>query len=223
MKQKIRGYFITAGILLLSFFALMLLLLTVDVQPSGPMQSYVGLATVNEFVFKLLGVNLLWYSITDWLGIAAICVAFGFAVLGVFQMIKRRSFRGVDKDILVLGGFYIAVIAVYLLFEICIVNYRPITLGEGPEASFPSSHTMIILCIMTTAIIQFRKRIRGKAARTAAESMSVIIIIVTVIGRFISGVHWFTDIIGGMLLGFSLNMFYLGIIKWIEFKNKKHN
>jgi undecaprenyl-diphosphatase len=218
--MKIRKGFLVSGVLFLIFLLFTVVIMKVDVQPIGPEQSSVGLATVNQFVFEKFGVHLVWYNITDWLGVVAILVAFGFGVLGLVQLIKRKSLFKVDSDIVLLGVYYIVVIAAYIFFEIYIVNYRPIVIYDGLEASYPSSHTMIVLCIMTTAMSQFQKRINNFAFRITVQTISIAAITTTIIGRLISGVHWFTDIVAGVLLGTSLMLFYIFCVKWIDQKIK---
>lgn len=221
MQKKLKKYLIITGGLFLIFILFTVMVKTVDVQPVGPDRSKVGLASVNQCVFKFFGVNLLWYDITDWLGVFAIVFALGFAVLGLFQLIKRKSIQKVDCRILLLGVFYVMVIAVYLFFEVVVVNDRSIILSESLEASFPSSHVMFVNCIMATAMLQFHYYLRErKAWLWMSDIVSVLIITATVIGRLISGVHWFTDIVAGILLSSVLIALYCSALLYFESKNR---
>ncbi len=211
--MKIRKNYLETSVLLLLFFLLTWMVTNVDVKPIGPEGSVIGLSTLNRQVFETIGVHLIWYTITDWLGILPILIAFGFAILGLVQVIQRRSLLRVDNDILILGCYFVIVVAAYLFFEMYIINYRPVILQEGLEASFPSSHTMIVLCIMAAAIEQFRRRINQPKLRWCVCFVSCAIIAVTIIGRLVSGVHWMTDIVAGVLLGTALFSLYLSFVK----------
>lgn len=220
LKSK-KMFGITAGLFLL-FIVFTLMVLVVDVQPIGPEESKVGFATINQSVFGCLGVNILWYEITDWLGLLAVLFALFFAVLGLVQLVKRKNLWKVDYEIILLGMFYILVAVIYLFFEIAIVNYRPVMMDNSLEASYPSSHAMIVICIMATAMIEFRKLFADKKAlRTVLYAVSTAIILITVIGRLLSGVHWFTDIIAGVLLSSALVMLYYSSVIYIDEKQKE--
>lgn len=186
----------------------------VDVAPIGAQGTSIGLSHLNQFVFDLFGVNILWYNITDWLGVAAVLTGFVFAVTGLVQLIKRRSLLKVDREILALGGLYIVVIGLYLFFENVIVNYRPIIMPDNtsPEASFPSSHTMLVCVIMGSAAMLINRYIRNKPLNRILRALCFVIIGVTVVGRLIAGVHWFTDILGGILISVTLLSLYEEVI-----------
>ena len=134
----------------------------------------------------------------------------------VYQLISRKSLKKVDADLYLLGALYAVIMGVYVFFEICIINYRPIILYVDLEASFPSSHTMIVLCIMSTAIFQFNRRIHNNIVKKAVNGASILLIAITIIVRLISGVHWFTDIIGGLLIGTSLILFYIALVQILD-------
>jgi membrane-associated phospholipid phosphatase len=210
-KRNLKNYFITA-ILFIAFIILTLMLKRIDVKPIGPKGSSVGLAAINQFIFNYIGINLLWYHLTDWIGLIAIMFACAFVVLGLYQLIRFRSLKSVDSDIMLLGLFYLSVIGAYIMFEKIIINYRPILMDEGLKASYPSSHTMIVVSIMATSMIQFHSRIKKKPLIRLINIFCILIIAVTVIGRLISGVHWFSDIVGGLLLSSMLTMLYYSII-----------
>ena len=205
---------ITAGIGLLLTVILIVLVRLVDAAPIGAQGTSIGLSHLNQFVFDLFGVNMLWYNITDWLGVAAVLTGFVFAVTGLVQLIKRRSLLKVDREILSLGGLYIVVIGLYLFFENVIINYRPIIMPDNtsPEASFPSSHTMLVCVIMGSAAMLINRYIRNKPLNRILRAVCYVIIGVTVVGRLIAGVHWFTDILGGILISVTLLSLYEEVI-----------
>ena len=186
----------------------------VDAAPIGAQGTSIGLSHLNQFVFDLFGVNMLWYNITDWLGVAAVLTGFVFAVTGLVQLIKRRSLLKVDREILSLGGLYIVVIGLYLFFENVIINYRPIIMPDNtsPEASFPSSHIMLVCVIMGSAAMLINRYIRNKPLNRILRAVCYVIIGVTVVGRLIAGVHWFTDILGGILISVTLLSLYEEVI-----------
>lgn len=207
------------GIGLLVAFALWTVAVSfVDVQMIGPQGSSVGFATVNRFVHALTGVHFGLYTITDWLGLVPVGVCVGFGVLGLVQWIRRKKLRNVDRSLLLLGGFYIVTAAVYLLFEEVVINYRPVLIGGYLEASYPSSTTMLVLCVMPTTMIQLRKRIEHAALRRCVNGVIAGFIGFMVIGRLLSGVHWVTDIVGGVLLSAGLVTAYDSLISWEQQK-----
>lgn len=206
MKRKKK--LIASAMLLAAFVLWTAVVMLVDVQPIGPQGSCVGLARLNGFVHALTGVHMTLYIATDWLSLLPAGVCAGFGLLGLWQWIARRSIRRVDRDILWLGGFYIAVMAAYLLFECAAVNDRPVLIDGRLEASYPSSTTMLALCVMTTAMMQAKRRLRGGWLRWAALAAALAFTVFMVGARLISGVHWLSDIIGGALLSGGLAMLY---------------
>ena len=217
MKRTSKPYFQLAGALWLLFILFTICVACIDVKPIGPEESEVGFAALNQFVFQNLGVHPVWYAMTEWLGVAALLVALGFAAVGLYQLIRRKSIRKVDRRIMALGFFYGLVLACYLFFEQVVINYRPVILGDGLEASYPSSHTMLVVCIMATAVLEVRALWPDrKTLYCGTKWAAVLLSAVTVVGRLLSGVHWFTDIVGGILLSAALVVLYRGVIAYME-------
>lgn len=211
MKKTNKLGLCVAGAFILTFAVWTFLVRFVDLAPIGPMGSYVGFAKINAAAHAFTGVHMSLYTITDWLGLVPIATALGFAVLGLFQWIKRGSVTKVDKSILILGGFYLTMVAVYLIFEMAVINYRPVLIDGRLEASYPSSTTTLVMCVMPTAAMQLYGRIKIRAFRVAVMLTIISFTLFMVIGRFISGVHWITDIIGGALISAGLVTAYYSI------------
>ena len=188
MKKENQRNFCIATCMLLAFLLWTVAIQFVDVQAIGPQESSVGFATINQFVHNLTGVHMSLYTITDWLGLVPLVFVMGFALLGLIQWIKRKHLLKVDYNILILGGFYIVVMVVYVLFEVLVVNYRPVLIGGILEASYPSSTTMLVMCVMPTAIIQFNARIKNNVLKRCVASAIIAFIVFMVIGRLNSGV-----------------------------------
>ena len=198
-----------AGIVLVAAFAIWTAAIRfIDVQNAGPLGSEVGFATINVWFHRLTGVHMLIYTITDWLGLVPIIICMCFGVLGLVQLIHRRSLLKVDSDILLLGAYYVVVILGYLLFEMVPINYRPILIGGNLEASYPSSTTLLVLSVMPTLKYQSDRRIAKPVTRKAIAVFVIVFSAFMVLGRLIAGVHWATDIVGSVFLSSGLFLIY---------------
>nr|MBQ8252048.1 phosphatase PAP2 family protein [Lachnospiraceae bacterium] len=190
------------------FIVWTVLVQTVDVQSVGQNGTDVGFATWNARFHDLTGVHMGIYILTDWLGLMPLFVCMIFAGMGFVQLINRRSLFKVDYDIVFLGIYYVVVILCYLLFEMFPINYRPILIYGVMEASYPSSTTLLVLSVMPTLTFQVKRRLKNAVI---TKRISVLIRIFSwsmVIGRLISGVHWFTDIVGSVMLSVGLFCLY---------------
>ncbi len=213
MKKKNQRSLWIMLVALFLFGAWTLVMTKVDLRPVGPEGSVVGFATINRAFHEWTGVHMWLYEMTDWLGLVPIVVVLGFGVLGLIQLIKRRNLFKVDSDILILGVFYILVMIAYVIFEMLVINYRPVLIEGRLEASYPSSTTLLVLCVMPTAIIELNNRIKNEALRKVTAVSISLFIIFMVVGRLVSGVHWITDIVGGVLLSIGLVMLYQTMMK----------
>ena len=186
-----------------------------DVQPVGPEGSSIGFAALNVAVHEFFGMHLFWYKLTQALGLLAIAVAGVFAVTGLVQLIQRKSLLKVDKKILMLGVIYILVILLYALFEKVPFNYRPVVLdpAEGLEPSYPSTHTMLILTIFGTAVAVLGDYIKNEKLVLLLKIVCLVIMALTIVGRLVCGVHWFTDIAGGVIISLFFISLYRDLTK----------
>lgn len=220
--MRTRNRYLITVVLFVLFAVFTAVVSLVDVRPIGPAGTKVGLSTLNKLVFDGVGVHHVWHEITDLLGAVAVLVALMTAAVGASQLIKRKSLMKVDYQILLLGAFYIIIAAFYAFFEVVIINYRPIILDAGVEASYPSSHTVLVVCVMSAAIAEVRRVLAEKKTLCVVlQCAAALVIAITVVGRLLSGVHWFTDIIAGMLLSAALVMLYLSTVSLVSEKRSK--
>lgn len=193
----------------LLFLLLIVLLRTVDVAAIGPGGTKVGLSRLNGAFRNWLGYgegfNNALYQIAKWFGLLALALVAGLALMGIWQWVRRKSIWKVDKLLLATGVLYLVVGALYLFFELVVVNCRPVLMaGETlPEASFPSSHTVLACTVFGSAFWLIAKYLRG-VWRILSSIACGTFLAAIVLGRAFSGVHWLTDILGGLFLSAAL-------------------
>lgn len=204
---------ILAGLLFLLFLLFTVLVDRFDVKPIGPEGSLVGFAGINRYILEIVGMHPFWNTVTNLCGIVSVLVALLFAMIGVFQLIRGKSIRSVDARIIRLGLFYMILLIFYILFECIVINHRPIMIEGSLEPSYPSSHVMLVMCIMLSAVIQVGTMYPEKRYLYAAvRMMAVLLTGITVWGRVLAGVHWFTDIVGALLISASMVVFYWALL-----------
>ena len=210
--RRENGWLLTGSLLLGLFGIWTALLQVVDVQAAGETGTEIGFAALNIRFHEWTGVHMWLYTATDWLGLVPVLVCLLFGAVGFVQLIKRRSLRKVDPDILALGVYYVLVMGCYLVFETIPINYRPILIEGRMEASYPSSTTLLVLSVMPTLAEQAHRRLNGRRWKKTLTALTVLFSAAMVMGRLVSGVHWLTDIIGAVLLSGGLSCIYRAVV-----------
>ena len=223
MRKKSLTFLIVGMIYLIAFAVWTLLVVFVDVKHLGVNSTNIGLSSFNLWVFNHLGTNMVLYVVTDWLGLVPILICVIFGVAGLVELIKRKSLLKVDKDIILLGIYYVIVIILYLLFEMVVINYRPILIDGRMESSYPSSTTLLVLSVMPTLSFETNKRFKNKWIKIVINLFVVSFSLFMVIGRLISGVHWISDIVGSIILSSGLFVMYLFFLSFLEKKERDNN
>lgn len=213
MKNK--KTLIAAGVSLAAFIIFTILLKVVDVQSIGPDGSWIGFASLNDGFRGLFGVSDFWYRITELLGYLSIALAGAYAIYGFVQLCKVKSLKKVNPALLAYGGLLVVTVILYILFDKFVINYRPLILEGELEPSYPSSHTMISLCISGGAVLLNDIIFAGKKYTKVVNVIISMLAAVIVCGRMFSGVHWFTDIIGGLLISAFLVFGYSAVLEKI--------
>ena len=208
MRKSGKKLLFAGSIFIVAFITWTILIQKVDVKTLGVNGTNIGFATINCWFHKLTGVHMMLYTITDWLGLIPIFICMIFGVMGLVQLIQRRSLLKVDYDIIFLGIYYVIVIFGYLIFEMIPINYRPILIEGFMEASYPSSTTLLVLGVMPTLIEQVNRRSESLIVKRIVQVLVICFSAFMVLGRLIAGVHWLTDIVGSIMLSAELFCFY---------------
>ncbi len=213
--------YVLSAVFFALFVILMIFLVTVDVAPIGPEGTSIGLSHLNTTFRDMIGVHEDIYELTKFTGIVTIGVVGVFAIMGLVQWIRRKNLFKVDPELLYLGGLYLTIFILYVVFDkVLIINYRPIIMPGDlhPEPSFPSSHSLLGCVVMGSAFMLVKRYVERDTADMILRAFCVIDMIVLVGGRFLSGVHWFTDIVGAILLSIALLLIYSALLDGIDAK-----
>ena len=224
--MKVDRRFKTALYTFVLFIIWTVLVKVVDTAAIGPMDTVVGFSSVNGSVHNVLGTSDLWYTVSKILGYLAIALCGVFAVIGAVQLVQRKSLARVDKKLIAAGVIYLCVIIAYVLFDKLVINYRPVIMPDNtvPEASYPSTHAMLGCVGYGVGAILLPDYLNNHSLAGILRAVCWVLAVLTVVSRLLSGVHWLTDIIGGIIISaFFLTLYYAAYrkIDYLEHKRSQ--
>ena len=183
-------------------FTIAVAFLDVKVNPVGGHN--IGLSAINLAFNKSFPYNELLHKISEYAGYIPVLFAAFFACLGAGQALKHKSLKRVDNVLYFLAGYYVIVGFVYLIFEKLCINVRPIMLDGEWEASYPSSHTLFSITLCASTILVNNIFYAKAKWRKAMNAFAILLMLAVPVMRLFSGVHWFSDIIGGVIISLAL-------------------
>jgi undecaprenyl-diphosphatase len=135
-------------------------------------------------------------AVTQLGGIYAIIVL--CIVLAVAETIRERSVWVIPFIVAVMGGEEILTATVKQLADRLRPTFNPAAATLGP--SFPSGHSATAAAFYATAALLLGRG-RGRPARAALVGLAVGIAVAVAASRVLLDVHWLSDVIAGLALG----------------------
>ena len=186
----------------------------IDVKAIGPSGTKVGFATMNDWFRDLIGYNDMFYKISKYAGVIPFVFCAYYGLMGLIELIKNKSLKKVNYRYYILACFYVIFVALYFFFEKVVINYRPVVLKGVLEASYPSTHTLLAICLCGSSLIVSKLLIKNKTLRMLADIAAWILMLTIVTTRVASGVHWLSDIFGGIIISLAyLSFFKLSLLR----------
>ena len=210
--KKILDYIIPVSLFVI-FTIFTILVKTVDVQYIEGI-GYLGFYNFNmslNTTIQNMNTDLFDKISTIIMIISFIPVAF-FAILGIAQLIRRKSLKKVDPVLYFLLGLYIIIAGCYLVFSLLKINFAPYSTPDNLKDSYPSSHVFITFTLLFSSSLAsgFYLKKFNRWIYIGINALASILAMGEIFTRMFSGKHYFTDIIGGILLAFTLtSAFYV--------------
>lgn len=121
-------------------------------------------------------------------------------VLAVVETVRERSIWVAPFIVAVMGGEEILVLTVKQLADRVRPTFNPVAATLGP--SFPSGHTATAAAFYATAALLLGRR-HGRTVRAALAGLAAGIAVAVAASRVLLDVHWLTDVIAGLALGWA--------------------
>jgi len=209
-------YWLAPISILILFVIFTVLVKTVDVQyisvGTSELNYYIGFYSMNSVArdwAESLNKSDFAKTLSDIVLYLSFAFVIGFTGVTIFQIIKNKSFKAVDRRYYILFATYVAVVILYFAFEVVRINYSPMV-EDKLKPSYPSTHvfvaTVFYICSTLTAIDMIP--IEKRPLRILTIVLIVFLVLLVGFVRFLSGRHWLSDIIAGYLLaGFVTSLY----------------
>ena len=212
---------VTVAFLVLSVVATAMVVL-VDVQPIGQMGTTVGLASLNDAVWKALGANALCDKLSDVVLVLSLLLVVAFGVLGVVQLVQSKSLAKVDRTLWLLLALYVVMLVAYVGCDMVAVNYAPQLDAGQLKPSFPSSHVMCVVAVAVSSAIAVPHLFADERLSKIATVLAVALVVLVLVTRMASGAHWCSDILCGALYGFTMAFAFGTACNYFPVKSGRH-
>ena len=176
----------------------------------------------NNFVVTLN--TSLFSKLSDVLLILSLATIVPFAVLGVIQLVKRKSLLKVDSILYFMLAGYVLAVFLYVVLDIAKINFSPTSTPEKLKPSYPSSHVFATIAFLSINTLGLFHYVKMRNSLSLCVFIGLILLCsAQIVFRAFSGEHYLTDIIGGVILSiFVFNFVYCIYNLYLE-KSEENN